>query len=150
MIRLPLDKTEVVMSLREHFENKGYSVSTVSGRYGISIDISAKRDKESLIIEAIGKSTRPSDQNIIFAIGKIVKRMKEQNGWADYGIAIPKSYVKFLKEFELGGIKLLNLHLFIVDSFYTLTHLDLQETTVFMQQLKSGHVIHPNLMDISF
>jgi hypothetical protein len=138
------------MSVREHFENKGYGVSTVSGRYGISMDISAKRDKETMIIEAIGESTRPSDQSIIFALGKIVKRMKEQNAWADYGIAIPKSYVKFLKEFELGGIRLLNLHLFIVGSFYSLTHLDPQETTVFMQQLKSGHVIHPNLTDIGF
>ncbi len=138
---MPISRAEVVMSVSEHFENKAYSVSTTPGKYGVSMDISTKRDKDTFLIEAIGETARPTDQNIIFAIGKIVKRMKEQNAWANYGIAIPKSYVKFMKDFEIGGIQLLNLHLFSVDSFYSLTHLDPQEAIVFIQQLKSGHII---------
>ena len=87
VIYLSIERTDVVMVVREHFENKGYSVSTVSGKY---MDIPAKKDKDTFFIEAIGQTSRLTDQNIIFALGKTVKRIMAQSAWIHYGIAIPK------------------------------------------------------------
>ncbi len=75
---LLLTKTDVIASVREQLENKGYTVSYSVGKYGLSAEILAKRDKDTFLIEAIEETSSQSGQNIVFAIGKIVKRMKEQ------------------------------------------------------------------------
>jgi len=141
-------KTEVAESVRKHLEAEGYEVSVAPGRHSICIDISARRDKDTFFIEALGEKAQPDNQNVIFALGKLIMRMKEQGFWIHYGIAIPRSYLKFLKEFEVSGFEVLKIHVFLVENFYTLTHLDPQETVKLILQLKSGEPV--NLEKIEF
>ncbi len=141
-------KTEVALSVRQHLEREGYKVSFTQERQRICVDIYAKKDKDTFFIEAIGESSQPDTHNIIFAIGKLIMRMKEQGFWIHYAIAIPRSYFKFLKDFEVGGFQALKIHVFIVQNFYSLTHLDPQDAVDLIQQLKSGQIVNPDLIGI--
>jgi hypothetical protein len=143
------DLNDVVSSVREHLENKGYDVSHSRDEYGISEEILAKRDKDMFFIEAIGESSQ-NGSDVIFAIGKLVKRMKEQRFWFHYAIAMPRSYFKMLKNFEVSGFEALKIHFFLVRSFYELTHLDYKETIELIQQLRAGNIINPDLIDIGY
>lgn len=62
----------------------------------------AKKGKDTFIVEAINKSPR-KDADIVLALGKIVKRMGNIGFWYDYGLAMPREYFKFLKDFEVAG-----------------------------------------------
>ncbi len=139
-----LNEAEVTVSVRQHLENKGYSVSHSLGQFGISQEIFATRDKDTFLIEAIGETSESGEENIIFALGKIVKRMKTQDFWVNYGIAMPRRYFKLLKDFEIFGFKTLNLHVFLVESIPYLIHLTPKETTDLMQQLKEGKIVNPD------
>ncbi len=146
-----MNQAEVIQCVKEHLERKGYSVSASPDGYGIGVDIHANRNTETFLIEVVGETaTRRHGQDIIIAIGEIVKRMKERGTKIHYGIAIPESYVKFLRNFEVSGIQVLELHLFIVENFGLLYHLDTQRTIELIQQLKEGKTVYPSLMDIDY
>jgi len=136
----------VVNSVRQHLENQGYTVSHSVGEYGVSVEILAKRDKDTFLIDAIGETSARPGPSIVFALGKLVKRMKEQGFWIHYGVAMPKNYYKLLKSFEADAFQMLKIHLFLVDSLYTLTHLDPTETTKMIQLLKAGQIVNPDLI----
>ena len=76
--------------------------------------------------------------------------MKEQGFWIHYGIAMPKSYFKMLKDFEVSGFQTLTLHVFLVESSYLLTHLDPKETMELIQQLKANHIVNPTPWGIDY
>ncbi len=141
-------KSEVVLSVKKHLEAQGYEVTTSPGRHKICVDMYAKRDKDTFLIEAIGESAQSDNESIIFALGKLVMRMKEQGFWIHYGIAIPRSYFKFLKDFETEGFQTLKIHVFIVANFYTLTHLSPQDVVELIQKLKADQPVNPELTGI--
>ncbi len=141
-------KSEVADSVRKHFETEGYQVSLSPGRHRICVDMYAKKDKDTFFVEAIGESAQPDNENIIFALGKLVMRMKEQGFWVHYGLAIPRSYFKFLRDFEAGGFQTLKIHLFLVENFYTLTHLGPQDAVELIQKLKADQPVNPELIGI--
>ncbi len=145
---MQIDQMDVVNSVREHLEKQGYTFSYSPGRYRVSVEISAYKGKEKFIVEAIGESSRSGEQGLIFALGKIVKRMKEQGFWTYYGVAVPKSYFKLLKNFEVAGFRALNLHVFLVDSFYSLTHLSPADAIELITQLQAGKIVNPNAVGI--
>ena len=142
------DREDVVTSVKEHLQDQGYEVSTAHGKYGITIELTAKRDKDTFFIEAIGESNRKGD--IVFALGKLLKRMKAQGFWIHYAVAMPHSYFKLLQDFEVSGFETLKIHVFLVETFYQLKHLDPKETIELIQQLKAGHIINPDLIDIGY
>lgn len=133
---------EVVTSVKDHLENKGYTVTTSPGPYGLGEELLAVKDKDKFFIEAIGETAHKKGPSIVYAIGKIIKRMNEQGFWVHYGIAIPKNYYAVLKDFEPSGFEVLKLHLFLVENFYELVHLDPKETVELIQQLKAGRIVH--------
>ena len=135
-------------SVREHLENKGYAVSHSHDEYGVSEEIQAIKDKDMFFIEAIGESSRGND--VVYALGKLVKRMKQQGFWFHYAVAMPRGYFKLLKNFEVSGLETLKIHFFLVRSFYELSHLDYKETIELIQQLKAGNIINPDLIDIGY
>jgi len=121
-----MNQAQVIQCVKEHLERKGYSVSASPDGYGVGVDIDANRNTEKFLIEVVGetRTRNRSGQDINIAIGEIVKRMKERGPQIHYGIAIPESHVRFLKNFEVGGIQVLELHLFIVVTFGLAYHLD--------------------------
>jgi hypothetical protein len=133
---LSLSQLDVARSVRNHFETEGYTVSTGVGRNQTSVEITATKGKDIYIIEAVGESAMHSDQTVVFAVGKIVKRMQEQGFWLHYGVALPKTDYRLLGDFEAAGFEALNLHLFLVDSLYTLIHLHPQDSIGLLSQLK--------------
>jgi hypothetical protein len=152
-----MNQTQVIQYVRAYLDKKGYSVSGSHDGYGVGVDIVANRNHEKFLIEAVGETpTRNrSGQDIIIAIGEIVKRMKGKEPKVNYGIALPKSHMKFLKNFEVGGIQILGLHLFIVETFiaepFGLTyHLDTPKVIELVQQLKTGKTVYLSLMDIDY
>jgi hypothetical protein len=50
--------------------------------------------------------------------------------WSNNLMAMPKNYYKLLKGFEVGGFQALNLRVFLVDSIYTLIHLNPHQARV--------------------
>ncbi len=67
-----------------------------------------------------------------------------------FGIAMPKSYFKLLKDFEVSGIQTLKLHVFLVESSYLLTHLDPKETIELIQQLKANRIVNPTPWGVDY
>ena len=146
---LLIDRNDVALSVRQHLENKGYEVSHSEGKYGVTIEIFAKKDKDTFLIEAIGESPR-KDGDIVFALGKLLRKMKEQGFWIHYSIAIPRGYFKLLKDFEVGGFETLKIRVFLVESFYELTHLDPTQTNILIRHLKAGDIVNPDLIDVGY
>ena len=112
---------------------------------GVGVDIYAvknrePKNKETFLLTAIGESEGASDGEIqvISAIGETVRRMNDRGIWTSYGIAIPKSYVNFLKDFEAGGIQSLSLNVFIVERLWSLYHLNTKDAIELIQDLKAG------------
>lgn len=130
-------------------ENKGYEVSSSDDPYGLSVEVSAKKDRDIFLIEAIGDGPA-SGKNIIYALGKLMKRMSQVGFWLHYGVAMPKDYFKQLKDFEVGGIETLKLHFFFVDNFYQLTHLDPAQTIKLITELKKGDIATPDLVAANY
>jgi hypothetical protein len=150
VIWLP-DRNDVVLSVTEALRNQGYEVSHSRGKYGVTIELLAKRDKDTFFIEAIGETPSRGGQNLVFAIGKLIMRMKEQGFWFHYGVAMPRNYFKLLKNFEVSGLESLKIHVFLVTSTYlSPNHLDPKETVELIQQLKAGNIINPDLIDIGY
>ena len=109
-----LSLADVANCVKEHLERAGYSVTTVHN-YGIGVSINAIKDKENFIVEAVGEgesSVSSREKEILCAIGEVVRKMKKRGMGDFYGIAIPKSYLKLLKDFEVGGIQFLDFHRF--------------------------------------
>jgi len=109
----------------------------------IGVSINVIKEKENFMVEAIGEDGENSsfiqEKKILCAIGEIV-----------HGIAIPKSYFKLLKDFDIGGIQLLDFHFFIVENWWSLYHLDSKATIELIQDLKAGKPERLLDLDIDF
>lgn len=143
------DKYDVVLSVRDHFARLGYEVSYSDDEQGITFELSAKKARDTFIVEVIGESAHKS-RDIVFALGKLVKRMSKRGFWYHYGLAMPRDYFKLLKDFETVGFDALKIHLFLVGEFLAIKHLDDKQTLELMQHLKAGQIINPDLIDIGY
>jgi hypothetical protein len=146
-----LSLADVVECMKGHLERAGYSVTT-SNRCCIGVDLNAEKDKENFIVEVVGdeSSSIAQKKEFLSAIGELVRRMKDRSIWTSYGIAIPIDYLKFLKDFEVGGVKLLDFHLFVVETFWSLYHLDSKAVLELIQNLKEGKPESLMYLDIDF
>jgi hypothetical protein len=115
-----------------------------------SIEFYAEKKREKFIIEGIWETEPPDPKKITYAVGKTVKRMKERGFWIYYGIAIPKSYYRYLSEFEVTGFETLGLHLFLVESFYEVSHLDPKMATELMKDVKTGNITDEQVWSINY
>ena len=147
---MSLTQGDLATSLRDHLENKGYKVSASKDKYSQSLEVTAIKNREILIIEGIWETLLPAEQSINYAMGKLVKRMKEPDPWIDYGLAMPKNYFKVLREFEVGGLEILKLHLFLVENIYTLTHLNSKETLELVRHLKANNLSTLHIWGINY
>lgn len=150
-----MNQTQVIHYVKEYLVKRGYHVSASPDGYGAGVDIDAKRDDEEFLIEAVGETrTRRTSQDIIIAIGETIKRMKEKRSKVHYGIAVPKSHLKYLKDFEVGGIQVMKLHLFVVETisepFGWVYHLDTSKTIELVQHIKTGKTVYLSSMDIEY
>jgi hypothetical protein len=103
-----VDEAFVVHSLKAYLEKKGYQVVTNS--YGV--DILAIKGDERLCVEC--KSGYGSEQ-LYLVIGQIVSRIDLFAPKTNYGIALSSSLASYFYSWDsVGGLKLLNLHLFII------------------------------------
>ena len=72
---------DVVNCVKEHLERAGFNVTT-SHQNSIGTAITAKKDKETYIVEAIGEKGKDSsparEQELLCAIGEIVQKMKNR------------------------------------------------------------------------
>ncbi len=145
---------EVVDSVKNHLETAGYSVTTIQNKFGIGINVKAIKNKETFIIIAVGENKENlgimQSRDILFAIGEMVRSMKKRDIWTFYGIAVPRSYFKIFKDFEIDGIKRLDFHLFIVENVWSLNHLDSRATIELVENLKSGRPERVVDLDIDF
>ncbi|MGD6806021.1 MAG: hypothetical protein ACQCN4_03585 [Candidatus Bathyarchaeia archaeon] len=130
--------------------NKGYKVSVMEDKNGQSVELTAHKDRETFFIEGIWETNRPIKQSIQYALSKAAKKMEIHGPWIDHGIAMPKGFFKELKEFETAYFESLKLHLFLVESFYALTHLDAKLTVQLIEHLKANNVSTMNLWGINY
>jgi hypothetical protein len=107
--------------------------------------LSAKKGEQTFIVEAINPSDR-KDADIVFALGKIVKRMSNIGILYDYGIAMPREYFKYLKDFEATGSDALKIHLFLIDDYLAVKYLDPAETVELIRDLREGQIVNPDVI----
>lgn len=131
--------------MRNFLADNGYDVSYADGIYGITEELTAKKGEDTFTVEAINPTPR-KEADIIFALGKIVKRMDRVGILNDYGLAMPREYFKFLVDFEAAGFDELKIHLFLVDDYLALKHLDPMETVELISNLRAGQIVNPDLM----
>lgn len=140
-----LDKHDIVLSVRAYLADRGYAVSYADGMYGITEELVAKKGEDTFFVEAINWSSR-KDADIVFALGKLVKRMSDVGFWFNYGLAMPKEYYHFLKDFEVAGFDFLKVNVFLVDDYLSVKHLDPKHTVELMRNLKAGQIVNPDLI----
>ncbi len=149
-----LSLLEVVDSVKNHFETAKYSVATFSDKFEVGLNVKATKNKEKFLIFAVGEKEDISDiirlKELLFAIGEVLRKMEKRDLWTFYGIAIPKSYFRLLKDFEVAGIELLNFHLLIVENIWSLYHLDTKATIELIQDLKMDKPERLMNLDIDF
>jgi hypothetical protein len=147
-----LSIADVMDCVKEHLERAGYNVTTIH-KSGIGANLTGIKDKETFVVQAVGSgesSNVAQEKEILCAVGEMVRQMKDGSMWTSYGIAIPMNYLKFLKDFEVGGIQLLNLHFFVVETLWSLYHLDSKATIELIQNLKVGKPEDLIDLDIDF
>ena len=147
-----MNQTEIIQKVKEHLEKNGYEVYASSNGHGKGPDIFAMKGDETFLIEAVGetRSRRRSSQDILISIGEVVKRMEKEPTKIRYGIAMPESFTRFLKDFEFGGFQALKLHLFIINEWGSVYHLDSQKTIEFLGKLRAGEEVYLPLMDVDY
>lgn len=149
-----IELTVIVDCVKGHMERAGYQVSIIANKFGIGVNIEATKEREKFFITVIGEKKEASEtvqaKELLFAIGETVSKMKEPNAWTFYAIAIPKNYLNSLKEWEVGGIQLIDFHFFIVESIFSLYHLDSKSVIELIQSLKTGVPENLLLLDIDF
>ena len=149
-----LSLLEVVDSIKNHFETAGYNVSTFPDKFEVGLNLKALKNKEKFLIFAVGENEDNLDiprlKEILFAIGEVLRKMEKRDLWTFYGIAIPKNYLRLLKDFEVAGIELLNFHLLIIENIWSLYHLDTKATIELIQNLKTGKPESLMNLDIDF
>ena len=148
-----LDLHDVVDCVKGHLERAGYDVTALHN-YGNGVTIRAVKDKQSFVVEAVGGrreiSSATGEEALLYAVGEVVRRMKERAAWTFYGIAFPRSYLKFLKDFEVGGIRLLDFHFFIVENVWSLYHLDAKAAIALIEDLNADKPERLIDLDIDF
>ncbi len=148
-----LDLQDVVDCVKGHLERAGYEV-TVLHNYGSGAALKGVKGKLSFIVEAVGGSRGVSgekaEETLLYAVGEVVRRMKEREAWTFYGVAFPRGYLKFLKAFVVGGIRLLDFHFFIVETVWSLYHLDAKATIELIEDLKADKPERLLELDIDF
>jgi hypothetical protein len=140
-----LDKHDIVLSVRTFLVDNGYDVSYADGIYGITEELSAKKGEDNFIVEAINPTPR-KDADIVFALGKIIKRMGSVGIQYNYGIAMPHEYFRYLKDFEAAGFEALKIHLFLVDDYLSLKYIDPSRAAELICNLRAGQIVNPDLM----
>jgi hypothetical protein len=140
-----LDKHDIVLSVRAFLAGNGYEVTYADGIYGITEELVAKKGEDTFIVEAINPSDR-KDADIVLALGKLIKRMSSISVLYDYGVAMPREYFKYLKDFEVAGFNVLKIHVFLVDDYLALKHLDSSQTIELIDNLRAGRIVNPDLL----
>jgi hypothetical protein len=150
-----LDLQDVVDCVKGHLERAGYEV-TVLHNYGVGVALKGVKGKVSFVVEAVGGGEGVSsagaraEEALLYAVGEVVQRMKERAAWTFYGVAFPRGYLKFMKNFEVGGIRLLDFHFFIVENVWSLYHLDTKAMIELIEDLKADKPERLIDLDIDF
>ncbi len=147
---MSLTQGDTLSSLQDHLENKGYKVYHDIDPNGLTLEVTAVRGRETFIIECIWENYLTPQQSITYALGKIVKRMKRRDPWTDYGLAMPKTYFKILRNFEDGGFEALKLHLLLVENVYQLIHLNAKVTLELIGHLKTDNLSTMHIWGINY
>jgi hypothetical protein len=145
-----LTQSDIISSVREHLQKRGFTVTHSIDEFGLSVEFHAEKDRQKFLIEGVWETEPPDSRSIIYALGKIVKRMKERGFWIYYGIAIPKSYYMFLGQFEAKGFETLELHVLLVESFFVLEHLDPKMTVELIEGVKTGNISDLSLWSVNY
>ena len=151
--KMQLGLEDVIECLKQHLERAGYTITTIK-RHGTGANITAAKNNETFIVESIGENKNLSadtqEKELFSLIGRLVRMMKKDEAWVFYGIAFPKHYLRFLRDFEVGGLQLLDFHVFVVEDPISLYHLNSKNTISLIQNLKAGKPQNLMLLDIDF
>jgi hypothetical protein len=106
-----LEEFDVVGTVVGYFRSKGYE--TVLDPLGV--DITATKDNEKWIIESKGLWTGSRGRSLTELIGQTVRNMTVVNESIKYAIAIPKALFSYFRWWGVEGLKLLSIHLLLVN-----------------------------------
>jgi hypothetical protein len=128
-----MKEKEIVEVLVGYLKKSGYEVTTeVAG-----LDVIAIRDNVTFIIEAKGDQVNTGEA-IQIVIGQIISRMFVKAGEdRKYGIAISPDHLDAFRCWGVEGLKLLPIHLFLIDAKGGIEVKSPEEFVRLVEELKS-------------
>jgi Holliday junction resolvase len=131
-----MDEGEVVRELMGFFKSQGWTAKLVTaGKNHFERDIVAEKGDRKYVIQVKGDRLGQEAYQIQYAIGEIVAEMRETGPKIHYGLAFPVGVAKKFWKFGLEGLRVLNLHLFIVECPYVVYHLSPERVFQFITSL---------------
>ncbi len=132
-----MKEKEVVVYLRAFFEKEDWKVKYVPARGGhFERDLVAEKEDRKYIIQAKGDMAYKETFQIQYALGETVAEMREIGPEICYAIALPEAVAKKLWKFGREGLRILNLHLFVVTDYGGVYHLDPEKVIEFTEGLR--------------
>jgi hypothetical protein len=108
-----MKEEEVILYVKSFFEKQNYRVQKEAPIHVYRVDILAEKGDEKYLVECKSDEYLRSHE-IHVMIGQLVSKMHQVGSQQHYGLAMPFSLSTYLREFGIGGINALRLHLFVV------------------------------------
>jgi len=113
-----MKEIQIIDHLLKYLSGKGYVFTTNVG----AIDVVAIKGDETFIIEAKGDQVN-TGRAIYIVIGQIISRMNIRTTVnRKYGIAVSPEHLEPFRYWGVEGLKLLPIHLFLVDESGKVEH----------------------------
>lgn len=132
-----MEQKEVTSYVKEYFQKHGYKVTTQYWRYR-PVDIFAEKNGDKWFVEVEAESPKRKTllQDVVIAVGEIVAEIHEIGPKIHYGIGLSKPLSIRLLKFGTEGLKVLNLHLFIVTDLGSVYHLNTENVVEYIKRLR--------------
>ena len=101
----------IISVLEDYFRGKGYETGTMID----CMNLVAVKDNEKWFIEAKGEWKLGMGYALYAAVGQIVRDMRSLGGGTRYAIAIAKEHFSYFRMWGVEGLKLLPIHLILID-----------------------------------
>lgn len=101
-----------------YFRDKGYEVATEIG----NIDIIAIKGNEKWVIEAKGTWKDSRGRALVELVGQAIRNMAKLGVDTYYAIAVTKELFDYFHWWGVEGLRLLPIHLFLVDENGNVEH----------------------------
>ena len=131
-----MNEPYIIEAIVDYFNSRGYKVTTSSE----AVDIIAIKDNKKWVVEAKGEWVNEMGYALYAVIGQIIRNMHSFSKDISYGIAISKTHFRYFHWWGVEGLKLLPIHLFLIDEKGSIEVFNPEEFIALIEELKEDKV----------